>query len=268
MLSRIRIIDYAVLLCVLAAVIGTMLLFSRKQITVYVDIIPIPQEGNANPFPPQFTQVGELNVGDASYNGLGKKTAEITNVVKTDWQGNRKSVRVTVKMQVALDPRTHQYTYTDIPILAGSKFTLTTDKATLDGLIIGVYTSDADRQKHVAVKSADVVINVRWLEEWQAESLRNFIQTDSNGTVLVRTTDIAITPAEIDVQTDRGVIYKGYSTQYKNVRLTLKVNNILCSDETCYINGLVPLKIGAVFSAQSHNAFIDAGSIVDFTLNP
>ncbi len=166
-----------------------------------------------------------------------------------------------------MDPRTHQYTYGDIPVLVGGKLTLTTEKTTFDGLIVNVYATAADRYKHVSVKSGTVIINVRWLEEWQAESLRNFTETDSNGTVLARATDIVITPSEIDVQTDRGIIYKGYSTQYKNVRLTLKVNNILCSDETCYINGLVPLKIGAVFSAQSHNAFIDSGSIVDFTLD-
>ncbi len=59
-IAQIRLIDYILAFCVLGAIIASLLLFTRKQVTVYVDLTSVPQPGNSKPLPPQYTEVDEL----------------------------------------------------------------------------------------------------------------------------------------------------------------------------------------------------------------
>lgn len=259
-------IDYIVLFCVACAIIISLLLFTRKRVTIYIDLTSVPQDWTPSPFPPQYNEINGLRVGDATYDGFGQKTAVITNVEKIDWTGNRKSVLISVKLSVVLDPRTHQYTYNDIPILIGGTFPLSTSNITFNGQIINIYTSPASRYTDSHPKNAEITVNMRKVEPWQADALTQFVEKDSNGKILARAVSTVITPAELDVATDKGVVYKGYSTIYKNVTITLDLHNVFCANDTCYFNGLIPLKVGGTFWAESDSTVISDGNIVAFTL--
>ena len=266
LLSRLRIIDYLVVLCALCAIIVSLLVFTRKQVTIYVDLVSQTQGFAVDPFPPQYVEIENLHVGDSAYNGLGQKTAEITSIEKTDWMGERKTILITAKLHVVFDPRTRQYTYNDLPILVGNKFSLTTSTTSLDTKIVNIYASPSERFAHTPLKHAEVTVYIRKIEQWQATALTNFVMTDSNGAVLAQTKSITITPSEIDVPSDKGIIYKGESTILQDVRLTLDLSHVHCADDTCYFHETIPLKVGGKFWAQSNRTFIENGSIVNFTV--
>jgi hypothetical protein len=207
-----------------------------------------------------------MHVGDASYNWSGSKDAEIIAIEKSDFEGYRKSILLTLKLNVVYDQRTHQYTYNNTPIVIGNKLIFNSDKTYFEGQIDNIYQNANDRYRKFTKREAVAKVSVRKIEVWQAESLRDFEAKNSLGEVIAKTTDINITPAEADVETDKGVIYKGYSTLYKDVLVTLHLRNVYCSDQTCYFNGYIPLKIGALFWVQSNNALIDNGNIVNVTI--
>lgn len=266
LLSKFSLVHYVVVVIFLCGITAALLLFTRKEESIYIDLTSYPQEGWLDPFPPPFTETDSLRIGDAAHNWKGDKTVEITNIEKSEWGGNRKSILVTIKLLAVYDPRTHQYTYNDIPIIVGNKFPLNTQKTMFNGQIINVYRSPAERYSTFTQREADVVVSIRLLEPWQAESLRYFEAKNSLGNIIAKTTDIEISPAEVDVPTDKGIIYKGFSTIRKDVLMTLHIKNVYCSDQTCYFNGVLPLKIGLFFWAQSNTAVIDNGKIVEFTL--
>lgn len=265
-IKRLSIVDYLIIFVVLSGIIASLLFFTKSQVTLYVDLTSVPQYGNEDPFPPTFTTTDALQVGDAIYNWSGKKTAEITKIEKSEWGGNRKIILLTVKMNVAYDGRTHQYTFNDTPIVISNNLSLSTEKAIFNGEIINVYRNENNKFRKFIKKNANVSVNIRNIEAWQADSLRTFEAKNSQGDIIAKTTDIQIVPSEIDVETDRGTVHKGYSTIYKDARVTLHLTHVYCSEQTCYFNQIIPLKIGAYFWVQSTTAFIEHARVVSFSI--
>lgn len=256
-MSRISIINYAIGLLVLFFIISIQLYFSRKPQTIYVDITPPIQLWNQEPYPPPFTVADSIKVGDSSYNWIGQKSIEVTNIDKVDWGGRRSTITITAKVRVVYDPRTHQYLYGNVPMLVGGDFYLNTQNTMFVGQIINVYRTPSDRYRGFTKKEADVTLNWRKLDPSQADSLQSIEATNSEGQVLAQIKNIRIVPAEVDVNTDRGIIYKGYSTIYKDVVATIHLRNVYCSGASCYFEGQIPLKIGSEFNIWSTSAYYD-----------
>ena len=265
-LFSLPLIDFIFIIIIVGVFISALVFFTRTKETIFVDLVPYPQEWLDEALPPMYTIADSINIGDMSYNALGQKAVEITNIDRTEAKGIRKTMLITARLQVVYDSRTHQYVFNDTPVLIGNKLTINTQKTVFNGQIINVYHSKDDQFQNYEKKEAIVVIKIRKLEQWTADSLRNFESKNSQGDVVAHTTDIYMSPSELDVDTDKGVVYKGYSTIYTDVILTLKLKNVYCSGTTCYFNHYQPLRIGQLFTIQSSSALIDKGDIIDFKI--
>lgn len=259
-------IDFIFIIIIVGIFISALLFFTRTKETIFVDLIPYPQEWLDETLQPMYTIADSIAIGDASYNSLGQKAVEITNIDKAESKGIRKALLITAKLQVVYDSRTHQYVFNDTPILIGNKLSITTQKSVFNGQIINVYHDTNDQFQNYIKKEAVVVIKIRKLEQWTADSLRTFESKNSLGDIIAQAVDYSDSPAEIDVDTDRGIVYKGYSTIFKDVVLTLRLKNVYCSGQTCYFNHYQPLRIGQLFTIQSNTALIDKGDIIDFKI--
>jgi len=264
--TSLKLTDYLLAVLVVVGIIGTLLFFTRKKTTLLVDLTAYPQEFREEPFPPSYIESSTISVGDAEYNWSGEKIAEIKDVTKSEWPGNRRAVMVTAQINVVYNPQTKHYTYNDIPILVGNKLILNTEQSVFTGQIVNVYQNENERYRHFQHKKASVTVLVRDIETWHADALKNFEARNSKGDAIARTTGITITASQKDVETDRGQIVRGYSTITKDALVTMDLDPVYCLDSVCYFNTFVPLKVGGLFWVQSGDTLIEKASIVSVTI--
>lgn len=218
------------------------------------------------PMPPEYWSINKISVGDVSYNSLGKKTAEVIEVTKSYWGANRENFQVVVKVNAVKNKKTNEFTLDGRPLLIGNKLAISFGKTQLNALITDIYQNESERLSKLKRAKATVVLKGTFYEPWQAEALRNFSVKNYNGNIIAQAKSISISPAEYPFTTDQGRVLVLHDPIKKDLILTLELYNVLCSDQTCYVEGSKPLKIGQDFWMTSDRVVLPGVSIIDFQI--
>lgn len=262
-------ISLTVVISISAIILCAAFLFykvSRKEQTVYVDLTYPTPNWSEKPLPQEYMETNELKKNDCVYGSSGKAVACITNIRTIDWGENRRMIDITVSVSAYFDPRTKTFVYQARPLLIGGLMTLEFPKVSFPGKIVNVYQKVEDRYAHYEQKKALITVLLRYIEPAYAKALETFEAKDSNGNLIAKTVSIQTTPAEIEIKSDTGVVYKGYSQIFVDTRVTLQADAILCASGTCYFNDAIGLKIGSQdFFVHSDKTFIQGGVVTDIT---
>lgn len=218
------------------------------------------------PVPPEYWSVNKISPGDVSYNSIGKKVVEVIDVKKSYWGANRENVQFVVKVNAARNKKTNEFTLDGKPLLIGNKLAVSFGKTQLNALITDVYQNESERLGKVKRAKATLVLKGTFYEPWQAEALRDFSVKNSNGDIIARAKSISITPAEYPFTTDQGRVLILHDPIKKDLILTLELYDVLCSDQTCYVEEFKPIKIGQNFWMTSDRVVLPGASIMDFKI--
>lgn len=218
------------------------------------------------PMPPEYWSVGALRVGDVSFNSLGKKVAEVTDIKKSYWGADRENFQVTVKVNAVRNNATGEYSMDGKPLMIGNKLILPLGHTQFNGIISDIYQNERERLSRYQRAKATVQLKGRFYEPWQAEALRSFTVKNSKGEVVAETKNIVIESAEYVFTTDTGRVLRLRDPIKKDVTLTLELFDVLCAEQTCYFEEFKPLKIGHDFWMTSDRTVLAGANIVDFQI--
>lgn len=262
-LKKIKIIDLVLIVAGLFVIGYLLFSFKRTKQSIYVELTFSRNSWTSELVPPESWQLAEIKKGSVVYNTMGKNIANVIEVEKTPWGGGVRSfIDVVLKVDAILDPRTHKYLLNGKPLLIGDNFTFELKNTLFEGEIKNIYLHEEDKYKEYQQVKAEVTVLYREYEAWHAESLRDFTFSDSEGNTLVKTKDIKITPAEIAVSTDDGLLRQTHHPFKKDILIILSLDGVLCLDGICNFQNQ-NLLIGSEFWIDSGFVYMGGGSIQD-----
>lgn len=262
-LKQLTKLDFLILFLLSTAIAIGLIFFSRKKSVVYVHTVSATQEWQASPFPPFYWISNSIVPGDAAYNTTGKKIAEVVDVDNVDWGGQRRYLRLKLKVFGIFDKRTKQYRLNDNPLQIGNKLKLDISSTSYEGMItyVGTTIQPPDYQyQHFRVKLKAPEVKP-WLAKTYNESFR---VTNSQGKEIFQIIDAVTQPAEIAVPTDQGTLVKSLHPILKDVYITAKIL-VRCQQRICYFNETQPVKVGVTLWMQSETSIIDNADVLQIT---
>lgn len=266
--KKLRPVDYIFILLAILLALFFLSYFSRKRVSVFVDLTYQRQEWNDESFPPEYWEIGSLEIGDVGYSSAGRKVVEVKDIEKNVWDGgNRMYFEISVELDAVYNSTTHTYIFDGSPLLIGNDLEIQIGQTELTGVISNVYENEQDRFLNYKRADAEIVVHYRQYDPWHAEALRDFTVTNSKGEVILKTKDIEITPAEKVVVTDRGEVFLNYDPVRKDATVTFELPNVLCSEDVCYYNHYTTLMVGEEFAADSEKTYVAGGSIMSSIIN-
>lgn len=216
--------------------------------------------------PPEYWSVGALRVGDVSFNSLGKKVAEVTDIKKSYWGADRENFQVTVKVDAIRNNVTGEYSMDGKPLMIGNKLILPLGRTQFNGVISDIYRDEQERLGRYRRAKATVQLKGRFYEPWQAEALRDFVVRDTKGKIVASVKNIVIEPGEYTFTTDNGRTLLLRDPIKKDVTMTLELFDVLCTDQTCYFEEFKPIKIGHDLWITSDKVVLPGANIMNFKI--
>ena len=260
-IKKLKTIDILIIAGFVFASIFSILHFRREKETIFIDV-------NNEPNPSFFWEVAKLNKGDIVYNSTGEKIAWVDNVESYDWGGNRNAVVVTLEVKAVYHDASKTYSINGGSLAVGSKLPFTLGSVSFDGTIMNIYKNREDRFNNYSKKEkAEVEVMYRSIEPWVAKQIKDATIKNSQGDVLLSVKEAIISPADLNVTTDRGDVLWRKHSWLKDVIVTLELtDNVICRQDICSFGYQQPLKVGSDFWMQGNNLVIGNGSIMGVTI--
>lgn len=193
-----------------------------------------------------------FHVGLTEKDGLGKPRAEVLNVYSYDKLPTRKTVYLTLKLNVVYNRVSKTHTYKGVPVLVGSKIKLNLDRIYTEGLITEVEgTLGSQGREKIVVEAQLREENATFLE---MAGTKNYVADaihvgdevlDSNGAVIIRVVDKKVTPAQRTVVDGEGKVLLGSDPVRKDVYLTLEID-VLNLDNKYFLLDDVPVLVDKI----------------------
>lgn len=260
LVKEIKPIDYFFILAVIVAAGFFIYRFSRSSETVYVDLTYVNEGYGREEIPPKHWEVMQLEKGDVGFNNFGEGVAEIVEVEEAYWgNGERHYIHLTVKLDAIYNSANKNYLYQGNPLFIGNELDLNFGKTNFTGVITNIYESPEDRFMRWDRANAVLKLTAEDVKPWHAEALSNF--TIDSKDFPVKTLESEISPALKVIKTDDGNLVKTLHPINKDVKLTLKLNNVLCKHEVCMYRYNVPLAVGSVFYADAGYVYLPPSSV-------
>lgn len=258
--------DFLIWGLILSSVVLAYRIAIRKTMPVYLLLTYQRELEREFAVPPEYLFIDKIRAGDVSYNSLGKKVAQVTEVTRNYWGADRETYSILLKIEANHNRKTGEFIFDGKPLLVGNKISLPVGKTQLNALIADVFQDEVQRLKGYRQVKAIVSLKGRFYEPWQAESLKNFQIFDSRGKLVVDTKKIEIEQAEYSFTTNGGAVLRLRDPIKKDVNITLEISEVLCAGQTCYVNEIQPLKIGHSLWLLSDKTILPGANITDFKI--
>lgn len=264
LISRLKVTDYIVLTLVVVVLLVLILVFSRNNTTFYVTMQLSPEYVRDDVSPPQYWLAKNIEVGDLSYDGTGRKVAKVLEVINTDYGGIQRQIDIVLEVYGMYDKRTKQFRVNDTVFTVGKNTTFVVSNTNIDGVITDISPSLESLRGEQHTK--EVVLLMRDVDPLVAGSYSNdFIAKDSNGETIFSVTNSKILPAKKTAITDEGIIRCAIDPNARDVLIFASIQ-VNCFQEVCYYLKRMPLKWGYNLWVQTSNNFLNA-KIVGFNIS-
>lgn len=267
-IKSLKILDWILIIFGLLTILVFSVLFFRKSSNITVTI----KVGSDSVFydlwvPSLFDSSGTKDWyaesfyrGQTERDGLGKTQALVLDVFSYNKTQTRKTVYLTVNLNVTYNPSSNTYTYKGVPVLVGSSIKLNLDRTYVNGLITSVegYPKIAER-KSIVVEAQIREENSTFLEtagtkSYIADAIKIGDEVkDNNGTTLIKVLDKRVFPAKKTVTTSDGRVLERNDPSRKDVFLTLLINAekignkyYLLDDIPILVDQILPINTQAV----------------------
>lgn len=259
------VLDMIVIISFLLAIAVFFVFFSRKKATIYISTMNTYQDWTEDTPPPPYWISNSVKPGEKAYDTFGGELAEVMGVDNSDWGGQRRFLRLKLKVNALYNRRTNIYFLEDQPLLIGNQLVLNIGKSHFEGLIS--YVGETPEDTGTEYKTAEIKIFIPQVYPWEAVTYdKNFVTRNTQGDIIFQITSSKIVPALRYVNTSDGRALWVNDPYSKDVYITAKAR-VRCQEDTCYYNEVYPLRVGAKYKWRSAYSFIDSNSIIqDFTI--
>lgn len=171
-----------------------------------------------------------IKVGQSEKDGLGKVKAEVLDIYSYDKTPTRKTVYLTVRLNVVYNKASNTYTYKGVPVLTGSQIKLNLDNMYIDGLVLNVegYPEKVERKlikilTQIREESA-AYPDTAGTKPYVAEAINiGDSVLDNNGNTLIKVVDKKVVLAKKSAVTRDGRVVETVDPTKRDVFLTLDV---------------------------------------------
>lgn len=239
------VLDFLVIFIVVSSLIVALLWFTRSKEYVYVDLGT--EYGQI--VPPYYWYANEIKEGDLGYNEFGTQVAEVVQVDNVDYGGDRRFLRVQLKLEAIKDKRTDLYRYNNQRLRIGDELSITIGKVNLSAQIVNLQTQEELNQQ-LSYFGEGKYLKLRIYAEdvyrWSAEKFSDDfeIKNTSGETILTIEEVVRITPSkpELIAENDRLTIQN--SEILRDVELIVRVK-VHCANDVCFYNKNYPVRLGS-----------------------
>lgn len=194
--------------------------------------------------------------------GLGRLSAEITDVYFYDSKINKKAVYLTLKLRTTYNRRTGEYKYKGIPVVVGEGLRINFEKILVEGLIVEVeglknpYEEVYFKVKVQLQEKNQVFSETTGVDPFVAEAIKVGDKVfDSKGEVVAEVLTKEIYPAKKNTFDARGNVYQKTDPRLKDVFLTLRIKAKKIHNEFYFLDD-IRLKVNSVIPLHFRNLSI------------
>ncbi len=232
-LRRLTIFDWLVLLVLLATAIFLALFVLKRERWVEVDVkVAKPEWWWQSQEPPHWL-VDTIRPGDAQYDVLGRKIAEVERVRAYESGGSKKVAYLTLRLKVSLDKRKKIFKFNYKPLLVGKGIDLELNNVGFTGLVTYIQGVPDNRIWEDKIVRARVVYPSSAFPEtlgampWIARAIqKGDHMKDNRGRVVAEVLEKTVQPAEKVVKTADGRVLLRRDPLKKDVFLTLRLKTV------------------------------------------
>ncbi|MBU0628097.1 MAG: DUF4330 domain-containing protein [Nanoarchaeota archaeon] len=265
--GRINVIDFTILVVVLLVVLAGVIYFLRGESWVEVKLIVCDEN-------PAIKLSGVINCGHTNILFLdsvqpgdveterGKVIARINDIIlmpsidkPLDQKYNSIILGVAILAKKNWD---NDLIYKNAIVKANSILKLKTDKSIIHGRIfsLGALGSNDSSRKDSLLVREEVELQLLNQEEWVANAIKvNSTEVDLNGRVVARIISKEVWPAEIQIVSDSGEVFRRISPIYKDITLRAELLVEKAGENDYYYNK-APVKVGESLRIATNNILI------------
>ncbi len=259
-LKKLTVFDWLVVLVVLAGIIFLSTFIFKKENWVKVEVMVSQPEWWWEGELPPYWLADKIKEGDAQYNGLGEKVAEVIKIRVYEFEENRKKTYLVLNLRAEFNEREKKFVFNHQPLVIGKGIDLELGQSGFTGLITWIEGIEDNRIWEDKIVEArvtswsDVFPETLGVMPWVAEAISvGDKMKDSQGGVIAEVLEKKVRPAEKIVTTQDGKILVGNDPVKKDVFLTLKIKthkqngiNYFLEDEKVKINSAISLQLNKI----------------------
>lgn len=256
MAKRIKTFDWLLIGVSVLAVLVFAFIFFRKSSNITVTV----KVGDESVFYPSWSGWEDtagtktwfaslFHKGQVEKDGLGRVKAEVLNVYSYDSVPNRKTVYLTVKLNVIYNRASNSYTYKGIPVLIGSDIKLVLDRVYAQGVVTDMEGLTGGRVTKKLIletqlrEETGVYLETSGTKAYIAEAINVGDEVkDNKGLTLLKVISKRVVPAQKTVTTSDGRVIAQNDPLRKDVYLTLEVSALQIGNEFFFL-GDIPILI-------------------------
>jgi hypothetical protein len=251
-LKQLSFLDYLVLIIFLVLTVVGILYFSRARTTVYVYTVNITTglpDWQQDPIPSIYWIANSIQKGDKAYGPAGDLVAEVVGIDNAEWGGQRRFLRLKLKVNAFYDRRTKQYRLNDQPLQIGTTLSLDIGKTKYQGMIS--YVGKTLEPLGSEYKYVELGIKAPLVQPWLAVTYdSSFRVKNSDGKEIFRILQSTSVPAQVSLSVGSTQLVQSTDPILKDVYITA-VAYVRCQEDVCYYNEMMPVKVGDWIWTQS-----------------
>lgn len=218
--KRLTVFDWLIIFVLLAGFVFLSSFVFKEEKWLKVEVKVGPEQWWWDSKPSPYWLADSIKAGDAQFDGLGRKIAEVLETEIYEWGGTRKDVYLSLDLKVGYDKKRKIYRFNQQTVGIGKPLSLGMGRIGFQGLVVSAEGMKADKKETVKIVEAELMSVYPWI----AEAITIGTQMkDNQGKLKAEVLDKRVELADITVTTDRGEVLARKDPLKRDVLLTLKL---------------------------------------------
>lgn len=220
-LKKLTIFDWLIVFFILASLIFLSSFIFKKEKWLKVEVRIGPEQWWWDYKPAPYWVADSIKKGDAQFDSLGRKVAEVLETQIYEWGSTRKDVYLLLHLKVDYNKKKKIYQFNYQPVKIGKPLNLELGGVGLQSLVMSIEGFDPEGKKAVKIVEAKLESVYPWVAE---EISVNDQMKDSQGKIMAEVLAKKIELADMTVTTDRGDVLARKDPLKRDVFLKLKLS--------------------------------------------
>lgn len=257
-LKKLTIFDWLIVFLILASLIFLSSFTFKKEKWLKVEVRVGPEQWWWDYKPAPYWVADSIKKGEAQFDSLGRKIAEVLETQIYEWGETRKDIYLLLNLKVDYNRKKRTYRFNYQPVEIGKPLNLELGGIGFQSLVVSIEGLDPEEKKVIKIVEAKLM-NVY---PWVAETISIGDQMkDNQGKVMAKVLDKKIELADMTVVTDQGVVLARKDPLKRDVFLKLKLSAVE-QHGIYYFREGQEIKIGLPLSIQLPDVHIENASIM------
>jgi hypothetical protein len=223
LVKKITILDWLLLGTAVGSLFFLSAYFFKKETWLKVQVKVSPEQWWWEDISPPYWIADAIEEGDAQYNFIGKKEAEVVEGEMFEVGGGRKEIFLWLNLKVDYNEKKNVYRFNHQTVEIGRPLSLSLSGVGIDSIVTWVEGLETERimvDKVVEVEESGAKV-------WVAEKINvGDEMRDSQGNLLAEVLDKEVELADMVVTDDRGNVLVRKNPLTRDLTLKLKINTV------------------------------------------